>query len=120
MKLERINQKTKLTLYCSIVELTLLYGFECWALTKTLEKRLQVFQRKCLRSILSVFIQPFLQGRASLAQLVKSLPSDHKSPARFPALPRFRYLTESETLIYLTQKLEISADSEDHLAHKKN
>ena len=52
-----ISRKTKLVFYCSIVESTLLYGSECWSLTISLEKRLQVFQRKCLRRIL-VFFYP--------------------------------------------------------------
>ena len=38
-----ISRKTKLVFYCSIVESTLLYGSECWSLTRSLEKHLQVF-----------------------------------------------------------------------------
>ena len=34
---------------------TLLYGCECWTLTKGSERKLQVFQQKCLRRILKIF-----------------------------------------------------------------
>ena len=51
----RLVGKQSCFFYCSIVESTLLYGSECWSLTRSLEKRLQVFQRKCLRRILGFF-----------------------------------------------------------------
>ena len=50
-----ISLSTKLTFFSSIVMSTLLYGCECWTLTGGLEKKIQVFQRKCLRRILGIF-----------------------------------------------------------------
>ena len=49
------SARTKLTLFNSIVKSTLLYGCECWTLTKSSEKKLQVFQQKCLRRIMRIF-----------------------------------------------------------------
>ena len=43
----------------------------------------------------------FLTGRAWWAQLVRSLPSDHKVPSSILALPRFEYLCD--LLFYLSQ-----------------
>ena len=47
--------KTKLKLADSVVKAKLLYGCECWTVTKATEKRLQVFHRYCLRRILKIF-----------------------------------------------------------------
>ena len=51
----RIGLKTKLCLFESNVVSTLLYGSESWKMTKTIERKLEVFQRRCLRRILTVF-----------------------------------------------------------------
>ena len=51
----RISLKTKLRLFESNVVSTLLYGSESWKMTKTIERKLEVFQRRCLRRILMVF-----------------------------------------------------------------
>ena len=42
-------------LFNSIVKSTLLNGCECWALTNRLEKKLRVFQQRCLRRIWNIF-----------------------------------------------------------------
>jgi hypothetical protein len=47
--------KTKLKHYGAIVKSTLMHGNECWTMTKKAEKKLRVFQQKCLRRILRVF-----------------------------------------------------------------
>ena len=54
-KSKELSLSTNMTFYCSIVETTFLYGCECWTLTKNLEKRIRVFQRRFLRRILMIF-----------------------------------------------------------------
>ena len=49
------STNTKLKLFGAIVKSTLMYGSECWTVTKKAEKKLRVFQQKCLRRILRVF-----------------------------------------------------------------
>jgi hypothetical protein len=49
------GQMTKLRLFNAIVKSTLLWGCESWAMNKKCEKRLQVFQMRCLRRILRIF-----------------------------------------------------------------
>ena len=51
----KIKLATKMKLFNAVVKSAVLYSSECWAMTKTLEKRLQVFQQKCLRRILKIF-----------------------------------------------------------------
>ena len=55
--------KTKLRLYSAIVKSNLLYGCECWTLTKKLENKLRVFHQKCLRRILRVFYPNLVSNR---------------------------------------------------------
>ena len=62
-----ISVKIKLLLYSNIVDSTLLYRCECWTMAKGLEKRLQVFQRRCLRIILRLFYST-LTSNANLLQ----------------------------------------------------
>ena len=50
-----ISTKTKLRIFKTNVLTTLLYGAESWKITITVLKKLEVFQRKCLRSILRIF-----------------------------------------------------------------
>ena len=50
-----INQHTKLRIFKTNVLSTLLYGAESWKVTRGIMKKLEVFQRKCLRSILRIF-----------------------------------------------------------------
>ena len=50
-----ISQNTKLRIFKTNVLSTLLYGAESWKITETVLKKLEVFQRKCLRSILRIF-----------------------------------------------------------------
>ena len=49
------NRTTKLKLYKSIVLPVLLYGSECWRMTKGDTSRLSVFHHSCLRRILGIF-----------------------------------------------------------------
>ena len=49
-----INRKTKASLFKSLVLSVLLYGCEAWKLTKAEEKKLDVFQTKCLRRIFKI------------------------------------------------------------------
>ena len=49
-----ISRKTKASLFSSLVLSVLLYGCEAWELTKVEEKRLDIFQTKCLRRIFKI------------------------------------------------------------------
>jgi hypothetical protein len=49
------KKETKLRHYNVIVKLTLLFGSECWTMTRKIESKLNVFHYKCLRRILQVF-----------------------------------------------------------------
>nr|KAG5708729.1 hypothetical protein BaRGS_034946 [Batillaria attramentaria] len=51
----KISTKTKLRLFKSNVLSTLLYGAESWKMTKGISHKLEVFQNRCLRRILSIF-----------------------------------------------------------------
>ena len=48
-------KKTKLRIFKTNVLSSLLYGAESWKITETVLKKLEVFQRRCLRSILRIF-----------------------------------------------------------------
>ena len=50
----KISLKTKLRIYNAVVISTLLYGSETWATTISEEKRLDVFDNRCLRRILGI------------------------------------------------------------------
>ena len=50
-KANKLSMKTKLRLFKSNVISSLLYGAESWKMTKTIGKKLDTFQRKCLRRI---------------------------------------------------------------------
>ena len=50
-----IYRRTKLRLYKSCVLSTLLYGSECWRMTKLDLKHLSIFHTKCLRNITRIF-----------------------------------------------------------------
>ena len=50
-----ISQQTKLRIFKTNVLSTLLYGSESWKITQAIKNKLEVFQRKCLRSILRIF-----------------------------------------------------------------
>ena len=63
-KKRSISEKTKLRVYNTIIRPILLYGCETWALTKVLEKRLEVFENKILRKITGpIFDQETLEWR---------------------------------------------------------
>lgn len=49
------NRNTKLRLYRSIILPVLLYGSECWKLTKKDNNKLSTFHHSCLRRILGIF-----------------------------------------------------------------
>nr|KAG5701644.1 hypothetical protein BaRGS_019333 [Batillaria attramentaria] len=51
----KLSTKTKLRLFKSNVLSTLLYGAESWKMTKGIGHKLEVFQNRCLRRILSIF-----------------------------------------------------------------
>ena len=50
-----ISHHTKLRIFKTNVLSTLLYGSESWKITEAISRKLEVFQRKCLRSILRIF-----------------------------------------------------------------
>jgi hypothetical protein len=52
-----LSMHTKLRIFKSNVLSVLLYGSECWKTTATIERKLEVFQNKCLRRIMKVFWQ---------------------------------------------------------------
>ena len=52
---QNISQHTKLRIYKTNVLSSLLYGAESWKITEAVLKKLEVFQRKCLRIILGIF-----------------------------------------------------------------
>ena len=54
-KAGKLSLQTKLRLFKSNVLTSLLYGAESWKMTGTIAKKLEVFQRKCLRRIVRVF-----------------------------------------------------------------
>ncbi|GFR67303.1 endonuclease-reverse transcriptase [Elysia marginata] len=73
-KTQNINTHTKIRTFHSNVLSVLLYGAECWKMTKSLEKRLEVFQNKCLRHVLkifwpNIFSNENLRGRTGLEPL---------------------------------------------------
>ena len=49
------SKKTKLRIYKSNVMSVLLYGAECWKVSKSDEQRLNVFHNRCLRKIMRIF-----------------------------------------------------------------
>jgi len=49
-----ISLKTKIRLFSSNVKTTLLYGSECWKISKEITHKLRVFLHKCLRIILRI------------------------------------------------------------------
>jgi hypothetical protein len=63
--------KSKMKLFSSIVMSTLLYGCECWTLTKASEKKLQVFQQKCLSRVLRIFYPNLVSNKAVLKRAVQ-------------------------------------------------
>ena len=52
---QQLSTHTKIRIFKSNVLSVLLYGSECWKTTTTIEKKLDVFQTKCLRRILQIF-----------------------------------------------------------------
>ena len=50
----KISLKTKLCIFNAVIISTLLYGSEKWATTNSEEKRLDVFDNRCLRRILEI------------------------------------------------------------------
>ena len=61
-----IGRKTKVSLFKSLVLSVLLYGCETWKLTKGEEKKLDVFQTKCLRRIFKIRWQQHVPNKAVL------------------------------------------------------
>ncbi|BDA43572.1 hypothetical protein COCOBI_04-5840 [Coccomyxa sp. Obi] len=51
---KNISLKIKVILYKVIVQSTLLYGCETWAVTNEDIRKLEVFQMRCLRRILGI------------------------------------------------------------------
>ncbi|GFR98347.1 endonuclease-reverse transcriptase [Elysia marginata] len=73
-KTPNISTHTKIRIFRSNVLSVLLYGAECWRMTKSLEYRLEVFQNKFLRRILKIFWPNIisnedLRGRTGLEPL---------------------------------------------------
>ena len=54
-KSKQYNRKTKIRLYNSNVKSVLLYGSECWRVTKTDMRSLSSFHHNCLRRICKIF-----------------------------------------------------------------
>ena len=46
---------TKIRIFKSNILSVLLYGSECWKSTTSIERKLEVFQNKCLRCILKIY-----------------------------------------------------------------
>lgn len=61
-----ISRKTKTSLFKSLVLSVLLYGCETWKLTKGDERKLDVFQSKCLRKILKIRWQQHISNKSVL------------------------------------------------------
>ena len=51
----QISRKTNIKLYKSIVRPVLLYGCETWKIIKSDERKLDLFQFKCLKRIMRIF-----------------------------------------------------------------
>uniref|UniRef100_A0A0L8GT52 Uncharacterized protein n=1 Tax=Octopus bimaculoides TaxID=37653 RepID=A0A0L8GT52_OCTBM len=49
-----LGKSIEIRFYKSNIVSVLFYGSECWKTTKSIEKKLEVFQNKCLRKILKV------------------------------------------------------------------
>jgi hypothetical protein len=50
-----LSIKTKLRIFNACVKSVLLYGYETWYVTRNIERKLQSFINRCLRSILRVW-----------------------------------------------------------------
>ena len=75
-KNSNISNGTKIKIFRSNVLSVLLYGAECWKMTKSLEQKVDVFQNKCLRRIFKIFwpntaTNENLRERAGLEALPK-------------------------------------------------
>ena len=59
-----INKRTKIRLYKTLVKPVLMYGSETWKMNRSDEKKIDVFQSKCLRQILKMMqmLNPQLGG----------------------------------------------------------
>ena len=63
-----IKRRTKLKLYKTIVLAVLLYGCEMWKMTKGDERKINVFEMKCLRRILKIRWQDHISNNELLAR----------------------------------------------------
>jgi hypothetical protein len=61
-----ISRKTKISLFKSLVLSVLLYGCETWKLTKGEERKLDIFQTKCLRKICKIRWQQHISNKSVL------------------------------------------------------
>jgi hypothetical protein len=61
-----ISRKTKTSLFKSLVLSVLLYGCETWKLTKGEERKLDIFQTKCLRKICKIRWQQHISNKLVL------------------------------------------------------
>ena len=62
----RSNRKTKATLFKTLVLSVFLYGRETWNMTKGEEKKLNIFQTKCLRRIFRIRRQQHVPNKEVL------------------------------------------------------
>ena len=58
LKSRLISRRTKLRIYNVIIRPTVLYGSECWTLTKETMRKLEVFENSILRRILGPVFNP--------------------------------------------------------------
>jgi hypothetical protein len=54
-KSKTYKKEPKLRLFNAIVKSTLLFGSECWTMTRKIESKLNIFHHKCLMRILQMF-----------------------------------------------------------------
>ena len=62
-----ISRRTKVRLYKTLVKPVLMYGCETWKINKCDEKKIDVFQRRCLRGIFKIR----WQGRITNKEVLK-------------------------------------------------
>jgi hypothetical protein len=59
---EKAEPKTMATIYKAVIQAVLLYGSESWALTESMERRLQSFHSRCARYITGQHIRQNSDG----------------------------------------------------------
>jgi exonuclease III len=68
-----ISRKVKGMIYCSLVLSILLYGSECWCLTKKLFRRLRAFHRRCVRTMSHITMHHTIKHNIKTTDLLQQL-----------------------------------------------